>query len=217
MSAGVVLASPVAVAVAGPGLESELDDLAGELRERWSGRQPSEIPALAPARELYRAFGIDPTRTRPSSEALLRRVLKGQPIPRILNAVDVCNLCSLRFLLSIGLYDRDAIRGDVLLRPGRAGETYAGIRKDVVHLAGRPALVDAEGPFGNPTSDSDRTSVSERTAALWMVIFAPASLPEADLDAHVAFARDAMARHLGRPGEPVETSGAIVRRGGPPL
>jgi len=207
---GVVAAAPIAVEAASVRLEEELDALADELRVRWAGRQPAEIPSLAPARELYKAFGIDPTRTRPSSEALLRRVLKGQPIPRISNAVDVCNLCSLRFLLSIGLYDRREIRGRVVLRSGREGEEYAGIRKDVVRLAGRPALVDDDGPFGNPSSDSARTAVSSRTTALWMIVFAPASYPGPELEAHVAFARAAMARHLEGASGPVETDGGLL-------
>ncbi len=167
-------------------------------------------PGLAPARELYRAFGIDPTRTRPSSEALLRRVLQGKGLPRILNAVDVCTLCSLRFLLPIGLYDSGLVRGAVTLRRGRPGESYPGIRKDEVHLEGRPVLSDDDGPFGNPTSDSLRTSVTPSTRSLAMVIFAPASCARARLEAHVGEARALIARHLAPPGEAVVTSGSAV-------
>ena len=125
-------------------------------------------------------------------------------MPCVSNAVDVGNLCSLRFLLSLGLYDADAVRGDVALRLGRPGETYEGIRKGTVHLEGRPVLVDTEGPFGNPTSDSLRTSVTDATTALWMVVFAPASVREAELEDHLGFARDAIRRHLAPPGRTVD-------------
>ncbi len=111
------------------------------------------------------------------------------------SAVDVCNLCSASFLLPIGLYDAANIRGDVTLRRGEPGEWYAGIRKDAVHVAGRPVLVDDDGPFGNPTSDSSRTLVTDATASLWMVIFAPADYAQAAMDANAAFAREAIARH----------------------
>ena len=161
-----------------------------------AGRPPGEIEGLAPARRLYRAFGIDPTSTRPSSEALLRRILQGKPFPSINSAVDICNLCSTTFLLPIGLYDAAKIVGGVMLRQGEAGESYPGIRKDVVNVAGRPVLVDDVGPFGNPTSDSLRTCVTEATASLFMVIFAPADYSSSSLDAHVAFARAAIATHL---------------------
>jgi DNA/RNA-binding domain of Phe-tRNA-synthetase-like protein len=196
LTVGVVEAAPVAVGPAGPALVAEIDALCRRLAATHAGKASSEIEGLAPARRLYRAFGIDPTSTRPSSESLLRRILQGKPFPAVNSAVDVCNLCSSSFLLPIGLYDAAKIRGDVTLRRGGPAETYAGIRKDAVHLAGRPVLVDDEGPFGNPTSDSLRTCVTGGTTSLFMVIFAPEGHAKSVLDGHVAFARDAIARHL---------------------
>jgi DNA/RNA-binding domain of Phe-tRNA-synthetase-like protein len=193
---GVVAAGPVCVAVSSPALEAEIEATCDALRAAHAGAAPASIEGLQPARDLYRAFRIDPTRTRPSSEALLRRVLQGKPLPRILNAVDLCNLCALKFLLSIGLYDADRLHGAVTARRGRPGEAYAGIRKEEVHLDGRPVLADQDGPFGNPTSDSLRTSVTESTRSLWMVIFAPAAYPAARLREHVEAARAGMVRHL---------------------
>lgn len=210
LRAGVVHAAPVVAGPAGAALLAEMDGIGTALGGEHAGRAPGEIPGLAPARELYRAFGIDPTRTRPSSEALLRRVLQGKGLPRILNAVDVCTLCSLRFLLPIGLYDAGRVRGAVTLRRGRPGESYPGIRKDEVHLEGRPVLSDDDGPFGNPTSDSLRTSVTPSTRSLAMVIFAPASYARARVEAHVGEARALIARHLAPPGEAVVTSGSVV-------
>ena len=91
---------------------------------------PEEIAAV---RTMYKRVGLDPTKTRPSSEALLRRVRRGDPLPRINSMVDVCNWCSLEFQLPYGLYDASHIDGDVELRIGRDGESYPGIRKDDVH------------------------------------------------------------------------------------
>jgi DNA/RNA-binding domain of Phe-tRNA-synthetase-like protein len=196
---GVVQASPVAGGPAGEPLLEAIARTAARLSAAHAGAPPSGIEALAPARRLYRAFGIDPTSTRPSSEALLRRILQGKPFPRVNAAVDVCNLCSVTFLLPIGLYDAPKIRGDVTLRKGRPGEGYPGIRKEHVNLAGRPVLVDGEGPFGNPTSDSARTCVSPETDSLWMVIFGPADLDGSVMDAHAAFAREAIDRFLRPP------------------
>jgi DNA/RNA-binding domain of Phe-tRNA-synthetase-like protein len=178
-------------------LLGEIDALCRRLTATHMGQQPSAIEGLAPARRLYRAFGIDPTSTRPSSEALLRRVLQGKPFPSVNSAVEICNLCSISFLLPIGLYDAAKIEGDVTLRQGGPGESYPGIRKDSVNLTGRPVLADRTGPFGNPTSDSLRTCVTAGTASLLMVIFAPADYGRAALDAHVAEATSAIARHLG--------------------
>ena len=140
-------------------------------------RRSGELGELVSAvRGMYRRFGVDPTKTRPSSEALLRRLRKGGPLPRVNSAVDVCNWCSVETQLPFGLYDRERIEGDIVLRVGREGEAYDGIRKDAVHVAGRLVLVDARGPFGNPTSDSARTMVSTGTRGLLFVIFAPRSL-----------------------------------------
>jgi len=206
---GLVRAEPVAVVPTGPALEAAIRDAAAALEARHAGRSPSDIAGLGPARELYRAFGIDPTRTRPSSEALLRRVLQGKPLPRIGNAVDLCNLCALLFLLPIGLYDRALIDGPVTLRRGADGESYPGIRKDAVHLTGRPVLADRTGPFGNPTSDSARTAIRDTTGSIWMVVFAPASYPPDRLSAHVGEACSLAARHLAPPGGPPRTDGFL--------
>ena len=134
---------------------------------------PAEVTAV---RTMYKRVGLDPTKTRPSSEALLRRVRKGDTLPRINSMVDVCNWCSLEFQLPYGLYDAAEISGDVTMRIGHEGESYPGIRKDDVHVGGRITLADAVGSFGNPTSDSARTMVTTATTRALLVVFAPREL-----------------------------------------
>jgi DNA/RNA-binding domain of Phe-tRNA-synthetase-like protein len=136
---------------------------------------PAEVTAV---RTMYKRVGLDPTKTRPSSEALLRRVRKGDTLPRINSMVDVCNWCSLEFQLPYGLYDASRIEGDVELRLGIEGESYAGIRKDDVHVNGRITLADRIGPFGNPSSDSARTMVTTATTRALLVVFAPRDVDE---------------------------------------
>jgi len=131
---------------------------------------------VGPARQLYRSIGLDPTKTRPASEALLRRVRRGDSFPRINTLVDICNWCSLEFQLPYGLYDLDQVEPPVTVRRGREGEAYAGIRKDEVHLNGRLTLADARGPFGNPSSDSARTMVTTSARRLLVVVFGPATI-----------------------------------------
>jgi DNA/RNA-binding domain of Phe-tRNA-synthetase-like protein len=145
------------------------------------GADAAEITTAV--RAMYKRCGIDPTKTRPSSEALLRRVRRGDPLPRVNSLVDVINWCSAESQLPFGLYDRAQIHGPVTLRFGRADEAYPGIRKDLVHVAGRLTLVDDLGPFGNPTSDSERTMVTTATVSALVVIYAPASVSAAIADA----------------------------------
>lgn len=155
---------------------------------------PEEIAAV---RTMYKRVGLDPTKTRPSSEALLRRVRRGDALPRINSMVDVCNWCSLEFQLPYGLYDAARIDGDVELRIGRPGESYPGIRKDDVNVGGRMALVDRVGPFGNPTSDSARTMVTTQTTNALLVVFVPREVERARLDRVLDATSSRMAEFTG--------------------
>jgi DNA/RNA-binding domain of Phe-tRNA-synthetase-like protein len=153
--------------------EHRLDPLLAEAEAKVRITPPAESAAV---RMMYKRLGIDPTKTRPSNEALLRRVRKGDTIPRINSAVDVINWCSLEFQLPYGLYDAAHVDGDIELRLGRDGESYPGIRKDDVNVGGRLTLADARGPFGNPTSDSARTMVTTATTSAIVVVFAPVEM-----------------------------------------
>lgn len=137
----------------------------------------------AAVREMYRRIGLDPTKTRPSNEALLRRVRRGDPFPRVNALVDAVNVCSLECQLPYGVYDRAAVEGRITLRLGRDGEAYDGIRKDTVHVAGRLTVADDLGPFGNPTSDSARAMVTAATTEALVVVYAPAPTPRERLRA----------------------------------
>jgi DNA/RNA-binding domain of Phe-tRNA-synthetase-like protein len=159
--------------------ESRLDALLAEAEARVRISPPAES---ATVRTMYKKVGIDPTKTRPSNEALLRRVRKGDTIPRINSAVDIVNWCSLEFQLPYGLYDASKITGSVTMRRGLEDEKYAGIRKDDVNVGGRITVVDDAGPFGNPTSDSARTMVTPATTELLVVIYAPIEIPRSQVE-----------------------------------
>ncbi|MGB2671579.1 MAG: phenylalanine--tRNA ligase beta subunit-related protein [Candidatus Acidiferrum sp.] len=122
-----------------------------------------ESAAILATRAAYKALGKDPARYRGSAEALLRRVIAGKGLPRINNVVDVINLVSVESRLPIGLYDLARVHGDIVFRAGGAGETYKGIGKYDLNLEGLPVFCDEWGPHGSPTSDSERTMVTETT------------------------------------------------------
>lgn len=163
---------------------AEVDDLEAALAEAEArlvaGEDARAGATQAAVRAMYRRFGVDPTRTRPSSEALRRRLRKGERLPRVNPLVDIGNWCSAETALPYGLYDLDRIEGPVVIRLGRPGERYPGIRKDEVHVAGRLVAADARGPFGNPTADSARTMVTASTSRLLVIVFAPAAIDEAE-------------------------------------
>lgn len=159
-------------------------------------KSPSEaLNILRPARDLYRAVGIEPTRIRPSSEALFRRIIKGRPLYQINSIVDSGNLASLSFLLPIGLYDREKINGSIIFRRGSEGESYEGIGKGRVNVSGRITLADQRGPFGNPSSDSLRTSIRIDTSGVIMVIFAPIDYSRERLQEHLNQSQEIMLKY----------------------
>src|SRR5262245_3972383 len=181
----------------GDSFARERDDSIRELMRRYAGRQAGDIPGIAETRGMFHRLGVDPTKSRPASEALLRRVLQGKGLPVIHPAVDVCNLASLEHQLPLGLYDRAHVKGPIIARLGRPGEGYEGIRKSMVNGAGRPMLADDDGAFGAPTSDSGRTQVTDATRALLAVIYCPVDRPGDHLSAMLARVADLLARHCG--------------------
>ena len=174
--------------------EHRLDPLLAEAEAKVRITPPAESAAV---RTMYKKVGIDPTKTRPSNEALLRRVRKGDTIPRINSAVDVINWCSLEFQLPYGLYDSSKISGPVTMRLGVDGEKYAGIRKDDVNVGGRITVADGIGPFGNPTSDSARTMVTPSATELLVIIYAPSEVGTSQLERVVAVTAERIALIAG--------------------
>ena len=120
---------------------------------------------------MYRAFGKDPSRYRPASEALIRRVLQGKELYQRDTLVDLVNLASIAFGYSIGGFDADKFVGDTLtLGIGREGEPYEGIGRGPINIQGLPVYRDAIGGVGTPTSDNERTKMSLDTRHLLVLI-----------------------------------------------
>ncbi|MDQ6719787.1 MAG: phenylalanine--tRNA ligase beta subunit-related protein [Candidatus Dormibacteraeota bacterium] len=157
------------------------EDFELEVARATQAARVGGVGSVGPARALYRRFGVDPTRIRPSSEALLRRLKKGEPLPRVNSLVDVANALSVQLQVPVGLYDLDKVKGDELVvRLGAEGEKYTGIGKERVNVAGRICVADAEGPCGNPSSDSARTMITTATERAAWIYFLPVS--DDDLD-----------------------------------
>jgi DNA/RNA-binding domain of Phe-tRNA-synthetase-like protein len=174
--------------------EHRLDSLLAEAEAKVRISPPAESLSV---RTMYKKVGIDPTKTRPSNEALLRRVRKGDAIPRINSAVDVVNWCSLEFQLPYGLYDASKISGAVTMRIGAEGEKYPGIRKDEVNVGGRITVADDIGAFGNPTSDSARTMVTPATTDLLVIVYAPAQVARTQVERVLSATAERVALAVG--------------------
>ncbi len=187
------VACAVAVAEADPALAAALDAEVARRSAALASGQVSEVPQIAAARRAYRAFGKDPARYRVSSEALMRRLVKGQGIYRINTAVDANNLISLTTGHSVGMFDADRLSPPVVFRRAGPGETYEAIGRGPMNLEALPVLADAEGPFGSPTSDSERSKVTLATTRLFMAIIAFDG--DAALEASLAWAAGTLGTH----------------------
>ena len=159
-----------------------LNDLSAVYATKYKEKPLGEIPAVKSIRGIFHRAGLDPTRYRPSSESLLRRAVKAKGLYFINSVVDLVNYFSLKLLWPIGLYDANQLRPPITWGVGRDGESYEGIGRDRLNLAHFPLLVDQEGPFGSPISDSMRTRVTEACTRILWITFAPpaAAIPHSD-------------------------------------
>ena len=162
------------------------EDFELEVKRAMQAVRSGAIGPVDRARELYRRFGVDPTKMRPSSEALARRMKKGEPLPRINSLVDVANAMSVQLQVPVGLYDLGKVKNDELvLRLGAEGESYEGIGKEKVNVAGRICVADAEGPCGNPSADSARTMITTATERAAWIYFLPVGDDDVDRTAEL--------------------------------
>ena len=153
-------------------LLQEIDDFSKELQNTI--QKVPDIPKreeIAAARRAYRAFGKDPSRYRCSAEAMCRRIVQGKGLYHINNVVDCGNLFSIRTGYSLGIYDEEKVGEKIIWRVAPEGTCYKGIGKDEINVEFLPVLEDENGPFGNPTSDSVRTRVTEETTEILAVVF----------------------------------------------
>ena len=123
------------------------------------------------SRKAYKSFGKDPGRYRVSSEALLRRIKQNKGLYKINTVVDTNNLISVESGFSVGSYDLEQINGDITFKIGMAGESYKGIGKDSVNIENMPVLCDSDGPFGSPTSDSEKAMIKNSSKSIITIIY----------------------------------------------
>lgn len=153
------------------GLWAEIEAQETDIRARYAMEDIRHRPAIDATRRAYKALGKEPNRYRPSAEALCRRAVKGLELYRTLTAIDLINLVSMRTGVSIGGFDADKIEGDVLtLGVGCDGEPYEAIGRGQLNIAGLPVFRDAVGGIGTPTSDNERTKLSENTRRIAMTV-----------------------------------------------
>ena len=152
-------------------LWDEIDALGEKYKQTLTTESLKEMSGIAATRRVYRACGKDPSRYRPASEALIRRMLQGKKLYQIDTLVDLVNLASIAYGYSIGGFDADKFEGETLtLGVGKAGEPYEGIGRGMINIEGLPVYRDEKGGVGTPTSDNERTKMELKTTHLVVLI-----------------------------------------------
>lgn len=152
----------------------EVDNLLKKVKEEYTNYVPLtevvKIPKIKVSRDGYKKLGKDPSHTRLACEALLRRVIKGDDLYRLGDIIDLGNVLSIKTMRSVCVVDLDKIDGDVTIRIGTKEDIYYGINRGVINVDKIPLYTDNIGPFGNPTSDTDRTKVTSDTQNILIMI-----------------------------------------------
>lgn len=152
-------------------LWKEINNSLNEYRQHYTTESIKNMPAIQATRNIYKTLGKDPSRYRPSGEALVRRTLQGKNLYQVDTVVDLINLASIVYGYSIGGFDADKIEGDTLtLGVGREGEPYEGIGRGLVNISCLPVYRDAVGGIGTPTTDNERTKISLNTTHLLAIV-----------------------------------------------
>jgi len=142
------------------------------------------FPPVAAMRKLFRAAGCDPTRYRPASEALLRRLVKGAELPAIHPLVDINNCLSAELAVPCCVMKEGSLGSSLVFRAGKAGETYESLRGPF-NAEAKPLLVDEIGPIDTPITGSERVKVQSDSRKAWLVAYLPKDVVFSD-DARLA-------------------------------
>ena len=152
-------------------LWEEIHAISERFRAELTTETLKDVSGIAATRRVYRACGKDPSRYRPASEALIRRILQGKKLYQIDTLVDLINLASIVYGYSIGGFDADKMVGEQLtLGIGKADEPYEGIGRGLINIEGLPVYRDEIGGVGTPTSDHERTKITAQTTHLLVLI-----------------------------------------------
>lgn len=151
-------------------LWNEIDSEIHRIRDKYTIDQINKRPAISATRTVYKLLGKDPNRYRPSAEALCRRIVREIPVYKVSTLVDIINFVSIRSGFSIGGFDADKIQGQIVLGIGEANEEFEAIGRGILNIEGLPLYRDEVGGIGTPTSDSERTKLTENTTNLLMII-----------------------------------------------
>jgi len=173
-----------------PELERFAERIVDEMKGRYKLDVLKDVLTFR-AWDFFWQVDIDPTKSRPAAEALIRRVLAGKPLPRINSLVDTYNLASIKTEIALAAFDVDRLRGDLYMRFATEGEEFVGIgmQKPTRLKGGEVVISDEERIVAlYPHRGSDYSKVTEETTKVLLLMCGVPGIDEASLleASHVA-------------------------------
>jgi len=200
LAAQIVRFTGVKVARESPELEQYKKEVDERIRGSWDVEELREHPTFRAYRDFFWKMGVDPTKTRPAAEALIRRVLRGNPIPRINTWVDAYNLVSMESAIPVASFDTDLLDGPLLMREAEEGEEFLGIgMKEPVVLGGGEAVIEDGRRLAAiyPYRDADHSKVTMKTRGVLMLMCGAPGITLGELEESAALARRVLPRFCG--------------------
>jgi DNA/RNA-binding domain of Phe-tRNA-synthetase-like protein len=142
---GIVIAHSIHNGPSPDELIASLREAENALCEQLASENVAAHPKIEAWREAYRSLGVKPTEFRPSMEALVRRVLKKDPLPAISTIVDLGNLVSIQNLVPIGVHAIDQLTDDMDLRPATGDEIFEPFGSEAVEHPNPSEIIFVEG------------------------------------------------------------------------
>lgn len=183
----------------------EIENFTNYFRNNYKVKDINKFPPILATRNTYKKLGKDPNRYRPSSEALRRRILKNVDLYKINTLVDAINLISLKTGYSIGGFDASLIQGSLELGVGRKDEKFEAIGRGYLNIEYLPVYRDSIGGIGTPTSDEERTKISNNTNKLLMLLNAYSG--NEGLEESVEYATYVLEKYVGAKNMEVRRNG----------
>lgn len=183
-----------------PELETYKLDVFKETQEKWEVEKLRDDPEFRAYRDFFWKLNIDPTKNRPAAEALIRRVLRDKPIPKINTWVDAYNLVSINTAIPIASFDADLVVGTPWMREAKQGEEFLGIAMDKpMTLSGGEAVIqDDERLIAiYPYRDADYSKVTINTKNVLMLMCGAPGIAKDKLNSAASEAKHVLTRFCG--------------------
>jgi DNA/RNA-binding domain of Phe-tRNA-synthetase-like protein len=168
----------------GTELQGFKGSVCAEVKGKYTLESVKDVAVFRSYRDFFWKVGIDPTKIRPAAEALVRRILAGKPLPTINNVVDSYNLASIKTEVALAAFNRDELKGRLLMRFARSGEQFEGIgMSKPMELSGKEVVISDEEKLVAvyPYRDADKSRVSTETKNLTILVCGVPGIDDAAL------------------------------------